>query len=79
MDISSLELLGPRSTVTLKGVTLSRGDRMDKLGAVKSQRHYGGGGLHFALFTAWASDTFFRIDFEPESGEIRKIGYLIPF
>ena len=75
MDISHLELLGSEATVTLKGVTLSRGDRMDKLGSVQSQS---GGSLHFALFTA-GSDSFFHVDFEPESGEIRKIGYLVPF
>jgi len=79
MDISSLEMLGPRSTVTLSGVTLSRGDRMDKLGSVQSQRHYGGGGLHIALFATGHSDSLFHIDFEPESGEIRNIGYLVPF
>lgn len=79
MGMSNLELLGPEATVSLKGVTLSRGDRMDKLGSVQSQRYSGGGSLHFALFTAGSSDSFFHIDFEPESGEIRKIGYLVPF
>ena len=79
MAISNMELLGPKAAVTLNGVTLSRGDRMDKLGRVESQRQYGGGSLHFALFTAGATDSFFHIDFEPESGEIQKIGYLVPF
>ena len=79
MEISNLELLGSEAVVTLNGVTLSRGDRMEKLGAVQSQKQYGGGSLHFALFTAGTSDSFFHIDFEPESGEIQKIGYLVPF
>ena len=78
MDISHLELLGSEATVRLKGVTLSRGDRMDKLGSVQSQRQNDGGSLHFALFTA-GTDSFFHVDFEPKSGEIRKIGYLVPF
>lgn len=79
MEISNMELLGAMATVTLNGVTLSRGDYMEKLGPVQSQRHYGGGPLHFALFAASPSDSFFHIDFEPESGEIQKIGYLVPF
>ena len=79
MGVSNLELLGSKAAVTLNGVTLSRGDRITELGAVQSQKQYGGGSLHFALFTAGLSDSFFHIDFEPESGEIRKIGYLVPF
>ena len=79
MGISNLELLGSEAAVTLNGVTLSRGDHITELGAVQSQKQYGGGSLHFALFTANLSDSFFHIDFEPESGEIRKIGYLVPF
>jgi hypothetical protein len=79
MEISNMELLGAKATVTLNGVTLSRGDYMEKLGPVQSQRQFGGGPLHFALFAASPSDSFFHIDFEPESGEIQKIGYLVPF
>lgn len=79
MEISNMELLGKKATVTLNGVTLSRGDYVEKLGAVQSQRQYGGGPLHFALFAPGTSDSFFHIDFEPESGEIQKIGYLVPF
>jgi hypothetical protein len=79
MGISNLELLGSDAAVTLNGVTLSRGDRINELGAVQSQKQYSGGSLHFALFTAGLSDSFFHIDFEPESGEIQKIGYLVPF
>ncbi|MEJ2584767.1 MAG: hypothetical protein P8Z38_06910 [Robiginitalea sp.] len=79
MAISNMELLGTEATVTLRGVTLSRGDRMDKLGLVQSQRQFGGGSLHFALFSAGARDSFFHIDFEPDSGEIQKIGYMVPF
>lgn len=79
LEISNMEFLGSKATVTLNGVTLSRGDRMEKLGSVRSQRHYGGGSLHFALFATSFPDSFFHIDFEPGSGEIQKIGYLVPF
>lgn len=79
MHISNLELLGAEATVGLNGVTLSAGDRMAMLGQVKSQRHFGGGRLHFALFSSGTSDAFFHVDFEPGTGEIRKIGYLVPF
>ena len=79
MGINNMILLGSRAAITLNGVTLSQGDRMGKLGAVQSQRQYGGGSLHFALFPAGTPDSFFHIDFEPESGKIQKIGYLVPF
>ncbi len=79
MQISNLELLGAETTVGLNGVTLSPGDRMAKLGQVQSQRHFGGGSLHFALFSSGVSDAFFHVDFEPGTGEIQKIGYLVPF
>lgn len=79
MGISNMELLGSEVAVTINGVTLSRGDRVEKLGSVKSQEQYGGGSLHFALFTVGVSESFFHIDFEPKSGEIQKIGYLVPF
>lgn len=79
MEISNMELLGAKASVTLKGVTLSRGDYMDELGPVQSQRQYGGGSRHFALFTSGTPDSFFHVDFEPETGEIMKIGYLVPF
>jgi hypothetical protein len=79
LGITHLDLIGARATVTLKGVTLSRGDTVKKLGALKSRKQYNGGALHFALFAADAGDTFFHIDFEPMSGEIQKIGYIVPF
>ncbi len=79
LGITHLDLLGAKANVRLKGVTLSRGDTVSKLGSFKSHRQYNGGSLHFALFSGVSSDTFFHIDFEPESGEIRKIGYIAPF
>jgi hypothetical protein len=79
LGITHLDLLGPEATVTLKGVTLSKGDSMAKLGSVKSHRQYNDGALHFALFPAGVPDTFFHIDFEPVSGKIEHIGYIAPF
>ena len=79
LGITHLDLLGSKAHVTLKGVRLSLGDPVEKLGAVKSHRQYNGGNLDFALFSGISPNTFFHIDFEPESGEIRKIGYMAPF
>lgn len=79
MGIAHLDLLGSRATLTLNGVILSKGDTMDKLGTVKSRRQFSGGLLHFALFPGGAPDTFLHIGFEPETREIRKIGYIAPF
>ena len=79
LGITHLDLLGSEAHVTLQGVRLSVGDPVEKLGAVKSHRQYNGGSLDFALFSGISPNTFFHIDFEPESGEIRKIGYIAPF
>lgn len=79
LGITHMDLLGSRASVTLDGVTLAKGDTMDKLGTVRSRRQHNDGRLHFALFPGGAPDTFFHIDFEPGSGEIRKIGYIAPF
>ena len=79
MAITHLELLGASASITLNGVTISQGDLVEKLGPILSQRQRGGGPLHFALFSAGPTDAFFQLQFEPESGEIRKIGYLVPF
>jgi hypothetical protein len=79
LGITHLDLLGVKANVTLKGVTLARGDTIAKLGSYKSHRQYNGGSLHFALFPGISAHTFFHIDFEPESGIIREIGYIAPF
>lgn len=79
MGITHLELLGASASVTLNGVTLSQGDPVHKLGQIRSQRPRGGGPLHVALFSAGPTDAFFQLQFEPESGEIQRIGYVVPF
>ena len=79
LGITHLDLLGNKAHVTLKGVRLSVGDTVEKLGVVKSHRQYNGGSLDFALFSGISANTFFHIAFEPESGEILKIGYIAPF
>lgn len=79
LGITHLDLLGPKATLTLKGVTLSKGESMAKLGSVRSHRQYNNGALHFALFPTGVPDTFFHFDFEPVSGKIEHIGYIAPF
>lgn len=79
IEITSLELLGSKASITLKKVTLTRGSPIEKLGPLNSRPQYNDGPLHFALFPGGNGDTFFHIDFEPNSGEIKNIGYIAPF